>query len=113
MPDPRDTGTAAIRRTSVTRDASERPKTTDGIAADISAALRTQNLRLVTEAIGAAAKARGMKYIASESGLSREGLYKALSGAGNPEFETILRVLEALGLQLQAEPASVDQRQFK
>ena len=40
-----------------------------------------------------------------DAGLSRESLYKALSGERNPEFDTILRVIEALGLELHAEAA--------
>ena len=45
-----------------------------------------------------------MSQIAHDAGFSRESLYKALGGDGNPQFETILRVLAALGLQLRAEP---------
>ena len=45
-----------------------------------------------------------MASVAEASGLGRESLYKALGGDGNPQFETILRVLAALGLQLRAEP---------
>jgi probable addiction module antidote protein len=47
-----------------------------------------------------------MSQIAQEAGLSRESLYKALSGEGNPQFETIYLVLKALGLRLRAEPAN-------
>jgi probable addiction module antidote protein len=47
-----------------------------------------------------------MSDIARETGLSRESLYKALSGEGHPQFETITLVLQALGLRLRAEPVS-------
>jgi probable addiction module antidote protein len=50
-----------------------------------------------------------MKFLAGQTGLSREGLYKALSSAGNPEFGTILRVLNALGLQLRVDPVKSSQ----
>ena len=51
-------------------------------------------------ALGTVARARGMSQIAKESGLSRESLYKALGSEGNPEFGTVLKVLQALGLKL-------------
>ena len=46
-----------------------------------------------------------MTRIARATGLSRESLYRALSADGNPEFATVLRILEAVGLRLTAEPA--------
>src|ERR1700722_8715042 len=48
--------------------------------------------------IGVAARAHGMMQLAKETGLSREGLYKALSKDGNPSLGTVLKVLKALGL---------------
>lgn len=51
-------------------------------------------------ALGTVARARGMAQIAKEAGLSRESLYKALGAEGNPEFGTVLKVLQALGLKL-------------
>ena len=80
----------------------------EAIAAYITEALLTDDLKTITHAIGVAAKARGMMRIAEETGLSRESLYKALSGDGNPQFETIFRVLTALGPRLRAEPAEPD-----
>lgn len=52
-------------------------------------------------AIGHIAKAIGMTRIAEESGLSRTSLYKALSEGSKPQFETIMKVLKAIGGQLQ------------
>ncbi len=66
----------------------------------------TGDIEVITHAIGVAAKARGMSGIAKQTGLSRESLYKALSGDGHPQFETITLVLQALGLQLRVEPAN-------
>lgn len=48
------------------------------------------------------AKARGRTQLAKDTGLGRESLYKALSGEGNPSFDTILKVTHALGLQFRA-----------
>ena len=51
------------------------------------------------------ARARSMSALARETGLSREGLYKALSANGNPSLDTVLKVTHALGLRLQFVPA--------
>lgn len=69
--------------------------------------------RAVIRALGGIARAQGMTSVARRSGLGRESLYKALSGEGNPSFDTVLRVLDALGLRLTAvvrEPASAAKR---
>ena len=48
---------------------------------------------------------KGMSQVASDAGLCRESLYKALSGERNPTLETVLKVVQALGLKLRAEAA--------
>ena len=58
---------------------------------------------LIRVALGDIARARGMSQLARDTGISRDGLYKALSPSGNPEFSTVLKVLKALGLRLRAE----------
>ncbi len=55
-------------------------------------------------ALGYIAKAKGMAMVAKESGLGRESLYKALSPGSKPRFDTILKVIKALGVKLHAEP---------
>ena len=60
---------------------------------------------LVIAALGDIARSRGMMHLARETGLTREGLYKALSPEGNPSFATVLKVCKALGLKLHTEPA--------
>jgi len=57
---------------------------------------------IIVAALGDIARARGIMQLASETGLSRKGLYKALSPEGNPSFATIAKVIEALGLRLHA-----------
>jgi probable addiction module antidote protein len=57
-------------------------------------------------AIGHIARAIGMTKIAEKTGLSRPSLYKALSDGANPQFETILKVLKAVGGQISVTPAS-------
>ena len=54
----------------------------------------------IAAALGDIARARGMSQLAKDTGLGRESLYKALSGEGNPSFETILKVTRALGLRI-------------
>jgi probable addiction module antidote protein len=55
---------------------------------------------LVAVALGNIARARDMSQLARDTGLTREGLYKALSGEGNPSFATVLKVAQAMGLRL-------------
>lgn len=61
--------------------------------------------RLINAALGDIARARGMTQLARDTGLTREGLYKALSSEGNPEFSTVLKVIRALGLKLTVKHA--------
>lgn len=61
---------------------------------------------LIAKALGDIARARGMSQVARDSGLSRESLYKALSGERSPEFDTILKVTRALGIQLHVGPVA-------
>jgi probable addiction module antidote protein len=75
------------------------------MAAYLAAALEDGNAPVVAAALGDIARAKGMTQVARATGLGRESLYKALSPAGNPELATILRVIQALGLRLEAVPA--------
>ena len=59
----------------------------------------------IAKALGNIARARGMSQLARDTGLAREGLYKALSENGNPEFATVMKVIKALGLKLHVEAA--------
>ncbi len=54
----------------------------------------------IAAALGDIARARGMGQLAKDTGISREGLYKALSADGNPSLGTVLKVVRALGLKL-------------
>lgn len=58
-------------------------------------------------ALGHIAKARGMAQVAKESGLGRESLYKALAPGAKPRFDTVMKVMHALGVKLTAEPSRV------
>ncbi|MBM3573778.1 MAG: putative addiction module antidote protein [Alphaproteobacteria bacterium] len=82
-------------------DAASHLKTDADMAAYLEAALVESDARLVAAALGDIARAKGMARVARKSGLGRESLYKALSAEGNPEFATVLKVLDALGLRLR------------
>ena len=86
-------------------DSSEYLDSQEAIAAYMEEALATDDPAFIASALGTIARARGMSQIARETGLSRESLYKALSAEGNPEFGTIIRVMDALGLKLTVAPA--------
>lgn len=62
------------------------------------------------QALGDVARSRNMSQVARDAGLAREGLYRALSEMGNPSFDTVLRVVRALGYRLTivAEDARTD-----
>jgi len=59
----------------------------------------------IAHALGNVARARGMGQLAKDTGLTREGLYKALNKDGNPSFATVLKVMKALGLNLTRQVA--------
>jgi probable addiction module antidote protein len=61
---------------------------------------KTGDPRLILAALGDIARARNMSQLARQAGLTRPGLYKALSAEGNPSFDTLSRVAEALGLRI-------------
>jgi probable addiction module antidote protein len=76
-------------------------KTDRDIAAYLEAVFEDGDPALISHALGVVARAKGMAQIAKAARLGRESLYKALSGEGNPEFATVLKVMRALGLKLK------------
>ena len=58
-----------------------------------------EDASLFAKAVGDIARARGMMQLARDTGITREGLYKALGEQGNPSFATVVKVMHALGLQ--------------
>ena|SRR5579864_2831690 len=94
-----------MKKTVTTRyDVAEHLRTPREMAAYLEACLEEANgdAAFVAKAIGDIARAKGMARVARDAGLSRESLYKALSGDRSPGFDTILKVIEALGLKLHA-----------
>ena len=94
-----------MKKTITTRyDVAEHLRTPREMAAYLQACLEEANgdSAFIAKAIGDIARAKGMSRVARDAGLSRESLYKALSGDRSPSFDTILKVVEALGLSLHA-----------
>ncbi|WP_058188090.1 addiction module antidote protein [Terracidiphilus gabretensis] len=73
------------------------------IAAYLTVALEENDPTFLAKALGTVARAKGgMAWLARETGISREALYRALSETGNPELGTALKVMHALGVRLTA-----------
>ena len=83
-------------------DPAEHLETEEDMAAYLNVALEDGDLSLIMATLGDIARARRMAFVAQQTGLGRESLYKSLSTDGNPEFATVLKVVSALGLRLQA-----------
>lgn len=95
-----------MKKTNTTRyDVAEHLRTPREMAAYLEACLDEADgdAAFVAKALGDIARAKGMAQVARDAGLSRESLYKALSGERKPGFDTILKVVQALGLKLHAE----------
>ncbi|WP_439295015.1 addiction module antidote protein [Lonepinella sp. BR2882] len=90
-------------------DIAEYLKTEQEIQLYLNEVLQEDNIELILSALGDIARARNMSQIARDAGVTREGLYKALSGKGNPTFSTILKVMKALNLRIEIKAGSLAQ----
>lgn len=98
----------AMAKTKTSRyDVAEHLRTPQEMAAYLEACIDEADgdAAFIAKALGDIARAKGMGQVAKDAGLSRESLYKALSGDRSPDFDTILRVMSALGIKLHAEAA--------
>ncbi len=86
-------------------DVASHLRTPEEMAAYLEASIEEADgdAAFIAKALGDIARAKGMSQVACDAGLSRESLYKALSGERNPTLNTVLRVVGALGLKLRAE----------
>ena len=87
-------------------DVAEHLRTSEEMAVYLEACFEEADgdAAFIAKALGDIARAKGMTQVARDAGVSRECLYKALSGDRSPDFNTILKVVGALGLKLHAEP---------
>ena len=95
-----------MAKTTTTKyDVAEHLRKPEEMAAYLEACIQEAdgNAAFIAKALGDIARAKGMTQVARDAGLSRESLYKALSGERSPGFDTILKVVRALGLKLHAE----------
>jgi probable addiction module antidote protein len=76
------------------------------IAEYLTAALENPNPDVFLAAVRDVARARGMTQLAKDAGLGRESLYKALSPGAKPRYDTVLKLLQVLGVKLVASPSS-------
>jgi len=85
-----------------TYDPAEDLTSDEAIAAFMAEAFESNDVGYIAHALGVVARARGMTQIASQTGLSREQLYRSFSERGNPTLKTTLAVMKALGINLTA-----------
>ncbi|GAA1750115.1 putative addiction module antidote protein [Rothia terrae] len=83
------------------RDAAEHLESREQIIAYLNAALETGESAVLQAALGDIARSQGMATIAEKVGVGRESLYKSLSTEGNPSWKTVLKIFNALDLQLE------------
>lgn len=74
------------------------------IAAYLDAAAEDGDTAVIAAALGDVLRARNISKLSRDTGLSREGIYKALCGEGNPSFATIGKIADALGLRISFQP---------
>ncbi len=89
-------------------DSAEYLKTEEDIQLYLEACLEEggEDPAFLVHALGVIARAKNMSQLARDTGLTREGLYKALSPEGNPTFATVAKVAKALGYQVTVQPAA-------
>jgi probable addiction module antidote protein len=87
-------------------DAADYLDSEEVIAEYLNVALASEHPDLFLQAIADVAKARGMAQLAKETGLGRESLYKALAPGAKPRYDTVLKLIRALGVELHMSPIS-------
>lgn len=89
-------------------EAADYLRTEEALVAFINEFLADSDTTMFAEAILVACKAKGMAEVAGKAGIARESLYKALRPQSQPRFDTILKVLNAIGLRLVVQPVCVE-----
>ena len=101
---PKTTAKKLTKTKTTPYDVAEHLRTPEEMAAYLDAWLQAapDDATGIARALGDIARAKGMTQVAKDAGLSRESLYRALSGDGNPSLATVLKVARALGVKLHA-----------
>ena len=86
-------------------DAADYLDSEEAIVEYLSVVLEENDPSAFIQALGTVARARSMTVVAEQAGLSRESLYKALHGDAKPRYETVQKVITALGLKLTIQQA--------
>ncbi len=87
-------------------DTADYLKTEEEIAAYMDAVMEEGDPAVVAAALGDVARVRNISQLACDTGMSREGIYRALCGEGNPSFATVMKIAGVLGLWLSFSPAT-------
>ena len=90
-------------------DAADYLKNDAIISEYLNAALEDDNPSVFLQAIADVAKARGMSQLAKDTGLGRESLYKALTPGAKPRYDTVMKLVKALGVELHTTPVHASQ----
>ena len=98
-----DTVKARIKTT--TFDSADYLNSAEAITAYLDAYLEDGSPKELRAALDTVARSHGISDLAARSGVTRQGIYKALGQDGNPSFETVRSILSAMGLRLTVEPA--------
>ena len=85
-------------------DGAEYLETPEAMAAYLEAAFEDGDPQVITHALGNVARAKGITQVAKDAGITRAGLYKALSSDGDPRLTTLLGVFKSLGLAVSVHP---------
>lgn len=91
-----------------TWDPAEYLEMPEDVAAYLDVALEEGDPVMLQVVLGDVARSRGMAAIAREAGVGRESLYKSLSEDGNPSWQTVMKVINALGLRLEVTVSAAD-----
>lgn len=90
-------------------DATDYLQNDDIVSEYLNAALEDENPNVFLQAIADVAKARGMSQLAKDTGLGRESLYKALAPGAKPRYDTVMKLVRALGVELHTTPMHASQ----
>lgn len=85
-------------------DVSDYLESEQDVMSYLNAALESGDSALLSAALGDIARSKGMTQLSRETGITRDGLYKALSPSGNPSFSTVQKVVKALGYKFDLVP---------